>query len=236
MDLTFGEGLSYLKEEGISMPQTLRRIVVCVLFTCALAVLASQSVTASVGSRHALKAASAHTKTKKTTLCSRASSVRKAVIKKFTKQYIPQFGKKLGKKYAKRKPGLDICRFGLKGGKKPSNDRKARYLRTLLRLKNQPLSPTSAASSPATPPSPAANAGSTASSVLAAIGQCESGGNPSAVSPNGMYRGKYQFDYSTWASVGGSGDPAAASESEQDKRAAMLYAQGGATPWPICGH
>ena len=29
--------------------------------------------------------------------------------------------------------------------------------------------------------------------------------------------------------------PPAASEAEQDKRAAMLYAREGASPWPVCG-
>jgi len=86
---------------------------------------------------------------------------------------------------------------------------------------------------PHQPPSGAQSIG--AGSTLQAIAACESGGNPAAVSPGGKYRGKYQFDYNTWASVGGSGDPAAASESEQDKRAAMLYAQRGAAPWPVCG-
>jgi len=70
---------------------------------------------------------------------------------------------------------------------------------------------------------------------LEAIAACESGGNPAAVGGGGAFRGKYQFDYGTWASVGGSGDPAAASEAEQDQRAAMLYAQSGSTPWPNCG-
>jgi len=70
--------------------------------------------------------------------------------------------------------------------------------------------------------------------TLDAIASCESGGNPSAVSADGTYRGKYQFDYGTWASVGGSGDPAAAPEKEQDYRAALLYARGGSSPWPIC--
>ncbi len=82
---------------------------------------------------------------------------------------------------------------------------------------------------------PAAATGSTAPGNLQAIAACESGGNPSAVGGGGAYRGKYQFDYSTWASVGGTGDPAAASEAEQDKRAAMLYSQQGTTPWPVCG-
>jgi hypothetical protein len=70
---------------------------------------------------------------------------------------------------------------------------------------------------------------------LQAIAACESGGNPRAVDPSGTYRGKYQFDLQTWASVGGSGDPAAAPEAEQDRRAAILYARAGAAPWPLCG-
>ena len=48
---------------------------------------------------------------------------------------------------------------------------------------------------------------------------------PSAAA--GRYRGKYQFTRETWAAVGGTGDPAAAPEAEQDRRAAMLYAQAG---------
>jgi hypothetical protein len=71
--------------------------------------------------------------------------------------------------------------------------------------------------------------------ALEAIAACESGGDPSAIGGGGLYRGKYQFDYGTWASVGGSGDPAAASEAEQDMRAAMLYDRAGSTPWPVCG-
>jgi hypothetical protein len=70
---------------------------------------------------------------------------------------------------------------------------------------------------------------------LAAIAQCESGGNPAAVSADGTYRGLFQFDYGTWASVGGSGDPAAAPVAEQVKRAAILYARAGSSPWPVCG-
>jgi Transglycosylase-like domain len=75
----------------------------------------------------------------------------------------------------------------------------------------------------------------TASAGLEAIAACESGGDPSAVGGGGQFRGKYQFDQQTWASVGGSGDPAAAPEAEQDKRAAMLMAQRGSSPWPVCG-
>ena len=71
--------------------------------------------------------------------------------------------------------------------------------------------------------------------TLESIASCESGGDPTAVSSDGTYRGKYQFDYGTWESMGGSGDPAAAPEAEQDYRAALLYATSGSSPWPICG-
>jgi hypothetical protein len=74
-----------------------------------------------------------------------------------------------------------------------------------------------------------------AAATLARIAQCESGGNPAAVSPDGRYRGKYQFDVSTWEHMGGSGDPAAAPEAEQDARAGQLLARRGTAPWPVCG-
>lgn len=70
--------------------------------------------------------------------------------------------------------------------------------------------------------------------LLSRIRACESGGNYGAVSGSGKYRGAYQFDYRTWASVGGSGDPAAASAAEQDARAAALMAKRGGSPWPVC--
>jgi hypothetical protein len=73
------------------------------------------------------------------------------------------------------------------------------------------------------------------SATLEAIAACESGGDPTAVSADGAYHGLYQFDYGTWESVGGSGDPAAASPEEQTYRAALLYSQSGSSPWPICG-
>lgn len=68
------------------------------------------------------------------------------------------------------------------------------------------------------------------------IAWCESRGNPRAVSSGGTYRGRYQFDAGTWASVGGVGDPAAASMAEQEYRAALLYLARGAAPWPVCGY
>ena len=77
--------------------------------------------------------------------------------------------------------------------------------------------------------------GGVSQATLDAIGACESGGDPTAISADGSYRGKYQFSFGAWASVSGSGDPAAASEPEQDYRAALLYAQSGSSPWPVCG-
>ena len=71
--------------------------------------------------------------------------------------------------------------------------------------------------------------------VLQAIAACESGGNPRAVSADGRYHGLFQFDQTTWNSVGGEGDPAAASVAEQVKRAEILYAQAGPGQWPVCG-
>jgi hypothetical protein len=71
--------------------------------------------------------------------------------------------------------------------------------------------------------------------TLDAIAACESGGDPTVVDASGTYYGKYQFDMGTWASVGGSGSPAEASEAEQDYRASLLYSQAGSSPWPVCG-
>jgi peptidoglycan hydrolase-like protein with peptidoglycan-binding domain len=65
--------------------------------------------------------------------------------------------------------------------------------------------------------------------VLKRIAQCES------VSRSGRYRGKFQFDQATWEAAGGTGDPAAAPESTQDRIALRLYRQRGTAPWPNCG-
>jgi peptidoglycan hydrolase-like protein with peptidoglycan-binding domain len=72
------------------------------------------------------------------------------------------------------------------------------------------------------------------SAELQKIASCESSGNPTAVSPGGTYRGKYQFSRETWRELGGSGDPASAPESEQDQMAAKLMATQGPGAWPNC--
>jgi len=71
--------------------------------------------------------------------------------------------------------------------------------------------------------------------VLAAIRECESGGDYSINTGNGFY-GAYQFTLSTWRSVGGAGYPHEAPPHEQDERAARLYREAGPSPWPVCGY
>lgn len=69
---------------------------------------------------------------------------------------------------------------------------------------------------------------------LRRIARCESHGDPRAISPSGLYRGRYQFAMTTWRTVGGRGDPARASGLEQDARAARLYRMAGPGQWPVC--
>ncbi len=73
--------------------------------------------------------------------------------------------------------------------------------------------------------------------VLACIRHYESNDNYSD-SSNPNYRGAYQFSWSSWQLVGGTGDPAQAPPAEQDMRAAMLMQQYGWGQWstaPLCG-
>lgn len=95
--------------------------------------------------------------------------------------------------------------------------------------------PSSPAPSSPAPSGGAGNPSAAESATLAKIRRCESRGNYAIVSASGRYRGAYQFDFSTWRSMGGSGDPAAASPSEQDYRALLLLRLRGTRPWPHCG-
>ncbi len=92
----------------------------------------------------------------------------------------------------------------------------------------------------------AASAASTQRSSMgggwAALRRCESGGNYSAVSSSGAYRGAYQFSRSTWNAVARRShphlvgvDPAAAAPADQDAMAMSLYRSSGSGPWPHCG-
>jgi hypothetical protein len=125
-------------------------------------------------------------------------------------------------------PGRNILLDGVEAG----GGRVRAATRNELRRSSSVLERMTGAASPegSVPASSAA-----ASPALEAIAACESGGDPTAIGGGGLYRGKYQFTYETWQSVGGSGDPAAAPEAEQDARAAALLARGGAGQWPVCG-
>lgn len=92
-----------------------------------------------------------------------------------------------------------------------------------------------AGGSPSPRPAPAATRTQLSDEAWRKLRRCESDDRPAAVSKTGRYRGLYQFDLETWRSVGGSGDPAAASRDEQDMRAQLLYDARGAQPWPYCG-
>ena len=70
--------------------------------------------------------------------------------------------------------------------------------------------------------------------VLKRIAECESHGNPRSIGGGGVYRGAYQFTTQSWSSVGGRGDPAGAPMAEQTRRAALLLARSGSSPWPAC--
>jgi hypothetical protein len=74
-----------------------------------------------------------------------------------------------------------------------------------------------------------ASADPTASTWLR-LRQCESSNDYSINTGNAHY-GAYQFDLTTWRSVGGSGYPNAASPAEQDARALILYRERGWQPW-----
>ena len=69
-----------------------------------------------------------------------------------------------------------------------------------------------------------------------ALAACESGGNPTIVSSNGLWYGLYQFTIGTWQGVGGTGLPTEASPEEQTMRAQILYDRAGDGPWPNCGY
>jgi len=71
--------------------------------------------------------------------------------------------------------------------------------------------------------------------VLHRVADCESHGDPKAIGGGGSFRGAFQFMESTWAGVGGNGDPADAPLKEQYRRAAILMARSGSSPWPVCG-
>lgn len=108
---------------------------------------------------------------------------------------------------------------------------RAEQLRAAKPAVPRPASRPAASRSRARAPAPGGGAGG----ALACLRRYESGGNYRTDSGNGFY-GAYQFDARTWRSVGGSGNPAAASPAEQDARAAELARRRGYQPWPVTSH
>jgi hypothetical protein len=137
----------------------------------------------------------------------------------------------LVKRHGAKAAGRNIRRYGVNT---KHSSRKATYkdFAKSIKIMRRLMIPLLVPKFPRQPPAGTKTA--KAGSTLESIASCESGGNPKAVSKDGTYRGKYQFDMGTWRSVGGTGDPAAASEAEQDRRAAVLHAQRGGQPWPNC--
>ena len=71
---------------------------------------------------------------------------------------------------------------------------------------------------------------------------CESTDNYQALSPTGLYRGGYQFDFRTWNDVASRHflwlvgvDPLTAAPYWQDAMARALFSERGRQPWPVCG-
>ena len=75
------------------------------------------------------------------------------------------------------------------------------------------------------------------------VANCESGGTPQGrvydgdpfIKTNPAYRGRWQFSWATWATVGGHGDPADAPVWEQNERAYMLWKRDGWGQWQCAG-
>lgn len=69
----------------------------------------------------------------------------------------------------------------------------------------------------------------------AALAECESGGNPRAVSKTTpTYYGAFQFSLATWHSVGGTGNPIDHTYEHQLALAQKLQARSGWGQWPRC--
>jgi hypothetical protein len=145
--------------------------------------------------------------------------------------------------FGKKTVGRDICRYGMpKPGPGDRLPTKAEYTETmevLDRWRHPPTPEVTYESSSATTgssySSSSVESGGYAAGGVAGCGaacvQCESGGNPQAVSPDGQYWGLYQFSYNTW--VGAGGDPSAYGNADagyQTEIASQLEGD----HWPNC--
>lgn len=70
---------------------------------------------------------------------------------------------------------------------------------------------------------------------IASTSACESSGDWTVVSADGLYYGGMQFSLSSWGAVGGVGLPSRASRLEQSYRAVRLLRIQGRGAWPVCG-
>ena len=68
-------------------------------------------------------------------------------------------------------------------------------------------------------------------SIPTYIVMCESGGNYSALNPSSGAGGAYQIIPSTWEAYGGTGLPNEATKAEQDRIAALIWADVGSSAW-----
>lgn len=138
---------------------------------------------------------------------------------------------KVSKLHGKNAPGCDLVAHKCKD-KKVTGQNVRKYFNTM-RAMVMPRSAAQYVTAGKPYQAPANTRTVNAGGTLEAIAACESGGDPTTNTGNGFY-GKYQFTQSTWQSVGGTGNPANASEAEQNRRAAILYARSGPGQWPVC--
>lgn len=122
----------------------------------------------------------------------------------------------------------------------PVHTRKVLAMETHITIPTPTTTPTPSPTSIPTPtptyiptPTPQPTTDPTDDRVWDRLAQCEAGGNWAEDTGNGYYGG-LQFNQSAWESVGGSGNPAQASRTEQISRGKMLQAQRGWSPWSAC--
>lgn len=175
-----------------------------------------------------------------------ASTVDTRYKNEFRKE-VTHLRKEVDKKKGRSAGGRDILKYGIE---RPGKDRPARtaevkdYEAVLHRIKNPPPRPQVVITRATTPQGPPTTQASTqqvaspqssgGSGPGSSTSQCESGGNPRAVSPGGTYRGKWQFDQQTWNAYAPPGyrgtDPINAPESIQDVAAGNVPYDA----WPNC--
>lgn len=142
---------------------------------------------------------------------------------------------------------VDEARAALDDAEREQQRRVAEYFEAVAAAAR--AAPPPAASAPAVAGAASATASATASGSCAGDLACflpctrahesDTAGGYAAVSPDGVYRGAYQFDRTTWDSVAASTgradlvgvDPAASSAADQDTLASALYLMRGNQPW-----